>query len=158
MFFSSSTEFESERSYSKFAVHTLIHHNGDFQEAARALGKEGYGEPPKNSPRADDSDKTSAIPTEVSAEDFYAYMPMHNYIFTPTREVWPAGSVNARIPPVEVPNDDGGTKTIKPATWLDKNRPVEQMTWAPGEPMIIKDRLVSEGGWIPRQGCHTFNL
>src|SRR5262249_47913671 len=28
----------------------------------------------------------------------------------------------------------------------------------PGEPMLIKDRLISEGGWIERRGCTTFNL
>src|SRR5262249_2973072 len=89
----------------------------------------------------------------VQINDFVAYMPMHNYIFTPTRETWPASSVNARIPPVQE-----GDKTIPASQWLDKNRPVEQMTWCPGEPMLIKDRLISEGGWIERRGCTTFNL
>jgi hypothetical protein len=32
------------------------------------------------------------------------------------------------------------------------------MTWIPGEPMIVADRLVSEGGWIERPGCKVFNL
>jgi hypothetical protein len=36
----------------------------------------------------------------VSLKDFHAYMPMHNYIFAPSREVWPATSVNARVLPV----------------------------------------------------------
>jgi hypothetical protein len=40
----------------------------------------------------------------VSIDDFFAYMPMHTYIFTPSRELWPASSVNARIPPVAVPD------------------------------------------------------
>ena len=39
----------------------------------------------------------------VTLDNFHAYMPMHNYIFAPTREMWPAGSVNARIPPVRSP-------------------------------------------------------
>ena len=38
----------------------------------------------------------------VTLDDFHAYMPMHAYIFTPTRELWPASSVNARIPPIKV--------------------------------------------------------
>ena len=33
----------------------------------------------------------------VSLDDFNAYMPMHNYIYMPTREAWPASSVDARI-------------------------------------------------------------
>jgi hypothetical protein len=42
--------------------------------------------------------------------------------------------------------------------WLDQRRPVEQMTWAPGEPMLIANRLISEGGWIERPGVTCFNL
>lgn len=90
----------------------------------------------------------------VTVEDFYAHMPSHSYIFVPTREFWPASSVNARIRPV---GDEGG-KSLAAAAWLDRNRPVEQMTWAPGEPLLIGDRIVSEGGWIDRPGCSCFNL
>jgi hypothetical protein len=32
------------------------------------------------------------------------------------------------------------------------------MTWAPGLPMLIEDRLVSNGGWIKRDGVTCFNL
>jgi len=34
----------------------------------------------------------------VTLADFYAYMPMHNYIFIPTRALWPIGSINALFP------------------------------------------------------------
>lgn len=43
------------------------------------------------------SDARARQPKGVSLEDFFAYMPMHNYIFEPSRELWPAASVNARI-------------------------------------------------------------
>jgi hypothetical protein len=102
----------------------------------------------------------------VSLEDFHAYMPQHNYIYVPSREPWPAASVNARIPPVPlldangepVLDEDSKPELIKASTWLDQNRHVEQMTWAPGEPMLIHDRLISEGGWINRKGDICFNL
>jgi hypothetical protein len=95
----------------------------------------------------------------VSLDDFRAYMPTHSYIFTPSREMWPAASVNARIFPVPLFDKDGnpslskdGTqKTIPASAWLDKHKPVEQMTWAPGEPMLIPNRLISDGGWIDRK-------
>jgi hypothetical protein len=90
----------------------------------------------------------------VSLDDFYAYMPMHSYMFAPSREMWPASSVNSRIPPIEI----GHEKTIQAAAWLDQNKPVEQMTWAPGLSMLIHDRLISEGGWIERKGVSCFNL
>jgi hypothetical protein len=32
------------------------------------------------------------------------------------------------------------------------------MTWAPGYPMLVSDRLISDGGWIERPGCRCFNL
>src|SRR5262249_19647721 len=44
------------------------------------------------------------------------------------------------------------------STWLDRNRPVEQITWMPGEPMLIKDRVIAEGGWIERPSCRVLNL
>ena len=77
------------------------------------------------------------LPCEgVSLDDFYAYLPQHQYIFAPTRDLWPAASVNARLSPVAV----------------------EQMTWAPGMPVLIPDKLIANGGWISRPGCAVFNL
>jgi hypothetical protein len=93
------------------------------------------------------------LPGGVTYNDFYAYMPQHTYIFVPTRETWPASSVNSRLPPVIV-----GEKTIPASKHLDKTRPVEQMTWAPGEPMLIQDRLLADSGWIERDGVNCFNL
>jgi Family of unknown function (DUF5906) len=90
----------------------------------------------------------------IQIEDFCAYMPAHSYIFKPTREMWPARSVNCRVPPVDIGKD----KPIPASLWLDINRPVEQMTWAPGEEMEIAGRLISDGGWIERPGCTVFNL
>ena len=89
----------------------------------------------------------------VSLDEFFAYMVMHNYIFVPTRDLWPASSVNGRIPPVS-----DGSQTITASAWLDKHKPVEQMTWAPGEPLLIKDRLLAEGGWVEHPGVACFNL
>ena len=34
----------------------------------------------------------------VALEDFFAYLPQHTYIFTPTREMWPASSVQFADP------------------------------------------------------------
>ncbi len=44
--FSTSTIFDAERAYSKFAAYTVLNHNGDFAAAARALRGQGYGQPP----------------------------------------------------------------------------------------------------------------
>jgi Family of unknown function (DUF5906) len=101
----------------------------------------------------------------VSIEDFRAYMPGHSYIFMPCRDVWPAASVNSRLGPQPAIGADGKPKRKKgrdvmiPANvWLDQNRAVEQMTWVPGMPMLIENRLVVDGGWIEREDVTCFNL
>jgi hypothetical protein len=55
-------------------------------------------------------------------------------------------------------DDDDDQVLLKANVWLDQNQPVEQMTWAPGEPQVVSDRLISDGGWIQRPGCNVFNL
>lgn len=85
--------------------------------------------------------------------DFYAYMPMHSYIFVPSREMWPASSVNAQIPPISEADEP-----VKASQWLDVNRAVTQMTWAPGLPLEIPDRIISDGGWSERKGVTCLNL
>jgi hypothetical protein len=102
----------------------------------------------------------------VTLDDFYAYMVMHNYIYVPSRDLWPSASVNARIPPIAITDEDGNPelddegdeKKLKANAWLDQNRPVEQMSWVPGSPMLILNRLVSAGGWIEKKGVSIFNL
>lgn len=102
----------------------------------------------------------------VGLEDFVAYMPQHQYIFKPTREMWPSSSVNARVPPVAlvdstgnpIHDKDGKQKFQNAGAWLDQNSPVEQMTWSPGDPMLIDGRIIGDGGWISRPGCMVFNL
>jgi hypothetical protein len=95
-----------------------------------------------------------AYDDQCSLGDFYAYMPMRNYIYAPTREPWPAGSVDARIAPIRGPNG----KLIKPSAWLAKHRAVEQMSWLPGAPMLIRDRLIADGGWVEHPVNACFNL
>lgn len=89
----------------------------------------------------------------VTVDDFRAYMPEHKYIFLPGRDLWPASSVNARLGLL-----GSGNRLVAASTWLDRNAPVEQMTWAPGEPTLIEGRLIAHGGWIRRKGLTCFNL
>lgn len=89
----------------------------------------------------------------VTLASFWAFMPMHQYIFEPSGELWPAASVNARLGTVCADGEE-----LAASKWLDKHRPVEQMTWAPGEPKLIRHRLIAQGGWIDHRGATVFNL
>ncbi len=90
----------------------------------------------------------------VDLNDFRAFMPDHRFVFMPTRDLWPASSVDARIP---WPTGANG-KPERPSKWLDQNRPVEQMLWAPGEPALIPGRLMDSGGWLEQPSCTALNL
>src|SRR5262249_5503424 len=57
----------------------------------------------------------------IRREDFIAYLPMHNYVYMPTREPWPGSSVNAVLPAVQISKD----KSIAASTWIDRNQAVE---------------------------------
>jgi len=137
----------------------LVARGFSAEQAAAAVRKNGarpHGGPERTDrrrivPGAPEPRGTS--PNGVTLDDFCAYLPEHKYIFIPSRELWPASSVNARIPPVA-----DGDAIVKPSVWLDRHRAVEQMTWAPGAPTVVHDRLVSHGGWIERPGCSVFNL
>jgi len=101
----------------------------------------------------------------VTLRDFRAHMPSRAFIFMPCREPWPAASVDECIPPVPVLDKNGKPKrrkgkvvTIRASKWLAQNQRVEQMTWCPGLPTLIQDRLVVDGGWIDRKDVTCLNL
>ena len=96
----------------------------------------------------------------VRLEDFVAYMQTHDCIFKPAGDFWPAARVNARLPKIKLSDRNGQPvidektgeqKEIRPSEWLAKHAPVEQMTWAPGLPQLIENKLISGGGWINRK-------
>jgi hypothetical protein len=107
-------------------------------------------------------------PEGVNLNNFFSLMNKSgtSYIFIPCRDLWPAKSVNARLPPMPVLNNNGNPRRgpdgkiiyQSASRWLDQNRPIEAMTWAPGLPLQISDRLISMGGWIERKGVSCFNF
>jgi hypothetical protein len=112
-------------------------------------------------------DKEGARPIEsVTIDDFYAYMPMHNYIVMPSREMWPAESVNSKVEDQPLTDENGLAVTnqksepifISASSWLDQYRSVDQMSWMPGEPEIITDKVIAAGGVMTRKGRRILNL
>src|SRR5262245_6547128 len=97
--------------------------------------------------------------------DFWAFRPRHDYIFAPTGRHYPMAAIDSIFPSVEIYgadgkpllDDDGEPQTMKASKWLDRERHVDELTWAPGKPYILQDVLATEGGLIPRPGNNTFN-
>jgi hypothetical protein len=130
-------------------------HGGDRRRACRELLAD-RPRPERVQAGEVEVEEAAASPSTVALEDFYAYMPMHAYIFAPTRDLWPATSVNGRIHQWPTSPDTG--KPMRPSDWLDRFRPVDQTTWGPDEPMIVRDRVVAAGGWVATPGAAVFNL
>jgi hypothetical protein len=108
----------------------------------------------------------AALARTLQLSDFVAFMPRHQFIFVHTGDLWPASSVDALTPSVPAIDGEGdpvftieGTRKVDPASvWLSEHASVEQMAWAPGEPQIIKNKLLLDGGWIAKEGVSGFNL
>lgn len=107
-----------------------------------------------------DDDLAEAGKTPASLGEFYAYAVEHMYIDVPTRHMWPAASINSRIRPLPTGRTkENGKPEYEPASaWLDRNRSVEQITWLPGEPMVIDGHVVDREGLIPHPSRSIFNL
>jgi len=107
---------------------------------------------PKRRPRKGNGKDTS--PGDLARlADFLAYLPEHKFIHRPSGKLWPAAAVNSTLGSVQT--RDG---SISASSWLDRHQAVETMTWAPGEPAIVRDRLAVQGGWIEHPGSSTYNL
>lgn len=98
---------------------------------------------------ADDSGTGSAAPSwddrAIAPRDFYSVLPQHKYLYVPTRDLWPAESIDGCL-----------SKEIRRR--LDVERAVVQMTWHPDEPLIIDGRVVADGGWVQHAGVEVVNL
>lgn len=88
------------------------------------------------------------LPDEVHFDDFYALSPEYKFIYKHNGSLWPAAAVDARLAPI------GG---IKPSKRLFIEHPVEDASWSPGEPQIIRHKLPIVAGWIDKPGASVFN-
>ena len=136
--------------------------NGEADYGRVQSKKRPPAEAPPEEPSQDEGSEPAGpegarddLPLKVTYADFLAYSLMGNFIFKPTGQLWPTSVVNKRLPWIDNGPDLPATS---PATWLTKHQPVEQMTWLPGAPQIIRDRLLIEGGWGEHPQASVFNL
>ena len=99
-------------------------------------------------------------------EDFRAHAPSGTYVYMPCRETWTARAVDIVVGRQQVfdkngkpvRNQTGELVTESASTWLLKHQRVEQMAWVPGQPALIRDRLLVDGGWIERPEVSCLNM
>lgn len=94
------------------------------------------------------NNKIKELPVAVEFSDFLYYSRENKYIFLKDGSLWPAKAVDLRLPWI------GGTK---PSTIIARDHPVEQMTWSPGEPRLVKNKLIDKGGWVESPNATVFN-
>ena len=94
---------------------------------------------------ASDQAALDARQPPIVPTDFYSILPQAQYLYLPTRDLWPARSVSARL----------GWRVRKQ---LDLDRAAVQMTWHPDESLVIENRIVADGGWVFQPGVHVINL
>jgi hypothetical protein len=107
----------------------------------------------------------ASVASTLTFEDFCAYAPTRACIYLPCRTPWPNASIDTRLPrrPLldasgkPVLNSKGKPVMIPASTWLEQNRSVETLTWLPGEPELIRDRLAVDNGWVLKPGATTLN-
>jgi hypothetical protein len=84
----------------------------------------------------------------------------------PCRETWTARAVDIVVGRQQVfdkhgkpvRNKKGELVTESASAWLLKYQRVEQMAWVPGQPALIHDRLLVDGGWIERPEVTCLNM
>ena len=87
---------------------------------------------------------------------FWAHLPSGKMIYEGTREMWTSGSLDKHIGRVKDAMKTEGPGTLA-STFLSQHRAVKSMGWAPGEPMIVEDKVLTNEGWLRSPGDLTFN-
>lgn len=104
--------------------------------------------------RQNDLQDSACRPEKIQLTDFFACAPENKFIHVPTRGYWTSTFVNNNFPKIQT--EEG--KEISASQWLSKNRRVDQVTWAPGYDMIVKNRVFDNGEFRKHHGCNIFNL
>jgi hypothetical protein len=93
---------------------------------------------------------TISPPARIGFTDFIADCRSPRFFFLPTMELWVPEAVNGAL---------GKVGRKKAATVLRETRLASQVTWFPGEPALITDRVLTKiGSWKPVPGAIVLNL
>lgn len=96
-----------------------------------------------------DEEKRQANPDAIFSNDFLFHSKDNKFIYQPSGELWVAKAVDGRLPWI------GRTR---PTTVIMQTAAVEQSTWVPGEPKLIRHKLIIKAGWRSRDNATVFNM
>jgi hypothetical protein len=103
--------------------------------------------------------------SDYKFEDFYSYTVGGRCIYRPRRMFCSNEAVDRCLGPqplvrngAVVKNTKGKVATILASMALAEQRNVHAVTWLPGAPEIVVDKLVVDIGWIPHPGAMTYNM
>jgi hypothetical protein len=156
--FTSSTVFEQNRTYTKFGAYCVLEHGGDFKAATKELARLGYQAdrpaPSTFTMGGKDNREYNGTSREAGLDlaDFAAYLPDGKYIYKPTGKVWDVSGINRAFPSI-----GSGKDATKASVLVDQQCPVHDITWMPGEPLIIEGAFLDQGGWVTKQGARVYN-
>lgn len=88
--------------------------------------------------------RKTKLPPGAQAQDFYSILSQDKYMFVPTRRLWNRDAVVHAL----------GSDTVQ---MIDSKRACHELTWAPGLPMIVQNRVILNGAWREHPGANTFN-
>jgi hypothetical protein len=97
-------------------------------------------------------------PQANALSKFWAHLPSGKIIHAPSRMLWAAGSFDKHIGRIKGAMALATGPGMLASTWSSQNRFVHSMGWAPGEPEIVEDRILTDDGWIRVPGERSFNL
>ena len=103
--------------------------------------------------------RAEQIAHDLQFDHFRAVPAQHGYWCLPTGTLWSAADIDRAFGKQRVGKDDDGREIFVPTSkWLTQHARIDQLTWAPGEPMFMFDTVVVEGGLLPRKGLTALNL
>jgi hypothetical protein len=96
-----------------------------------------------------DEAKRKEHPEAIFLNDFLFHSKENKFIYQPSGELWAATAVDGRLPWIN---------RVKPTTIIKQTAAVEQWVWMPGEPKLVKHKLVIKAGVRRRDNVTLFNL
>jgi len=117
---------------------------GELVTLYKLTDEELAGELPPDSAEEEQAARGKDMPSGARMKDFWHYGPTNAYIYVKTNDMWQSGSINVKF-------------GAKATAAIAKFQSVEQVTWAPGHPQIVRDRLIQNGVFEESPGNRVYN-